>query len=385
MPADKTMAEDIEKAIDQVQQEEVVDEVEEKLDEILAEKGEEDKGEEVKKEDDSGDDKEAKAATEDDEEDKEDDKEEKAVEPPSNWSAADKKVFKSLQPEAQKFLVDRHKAMEADYTKKTQDLQKTPEAELRKKLDPLEREYGPIEQMFAPHREVMRQKGLTPQSIIQGWAEVERRLMEGDGIEVIKGLVNGYQLDQGEVLKALGAKINEKGEIEVDEVDRRVKAAMKPFESYMTTEQQRQQAAQAESIRAQAARLETEINAFKAEADKDGNLKHPHFDAVQEDMVNIATGYKARGLVVPKLEDLYNRAVRANPSTYEAYRTQEIESAKAKEKAEARAKAAKAANANKVVSGSPGVGQSSRKKPVQNMTLAEQLEDAYVEVTGASS
>src|SRR6516165_3120139 len=70
-----------------------------------------------------------------------------ALDPPSNWSDTDKDLFKTLPDPARKFLLDRHRAMEADHTRKTQSI-----AELK-------REYEPVEEIFAPYREVMRQRG----------------------------------------------------------------------------------------------------------------------------------------------------------------------------------------------------------------------------------
>ena len=113
-----------------------------------------------------------------------------ALDPPSNWSDADKDLFKTLPDAARKFLLDRHRAMEADHTRKTQSI-----AELK-------REYEPVEEIFAPYREVMRQRGLTSRALIEGWADVERRLADGDGVNVIKGIVSGYNIDPARVADA---------------------------------------------------------------------------------------------------------------------------------------------------------------------------------------
>ena len=43
-------------------------------------------------------------------------------EPPQHWSEEHKATFREQSPEAKKFLLDRHKAMEGDYTQKTQQL-----------------------------------------------------------------------------------------------------------------------------------------------------------------------------------------------------------------------------------------------------------------------
>src|SRR5262245_5139057 len=44
----------------------------------------------------------------------------KALTPPGRWSASQKEMFKSLPEVAQRFLIERHQAMEADHQRKTQ-------------------------------------------------------------------------------------------------------------------------------------------------------------------------------------------------------------------------------------------------------------------------
>jgi hypothetical protein len=64
-----------------------------------------------------------------------------------------------------------------------------------------------------------------------------------------------------------------------------------------------------------------------------------------------------RGQAVPPLQELYERAVRANPSTYQAQRIADQQSAERKRQFEARAKAAAARKASSSVTGAPGSGQ----------------------------
>jgi hypothetical protein len=44
------------------------------------------------------------------------------LEPPQHWPEEKKQLFRAQSPEAQQFLLERHKAMEGDYTRKTQEL-----------------------------------------------------------------------------------------------------------------------------------------------------------------------------------------------------------------------------------------------------------------------
>jgi hypothetical protein len=279
-----------------------------------------------------------------------------ALEPPSNWKPADKDMFKTLPEPARQFLLERHRAMHASHTRKMQAI-----AELK-------REYEPVEQVFAPHREIMRQRGLTPRALIEGWADVERRLAEGDGVNVIKGIVAGYSIDPARVADALGIGARQA----VDAADSKPAAAETPTSPQVPAEVLQEiarlcQRAEAEDrAKAEAARLAqaaarqkflTELEAFTNARDDQGNLLHPHFSDLEEDMAHLALAAKSRGQAIPPLRELYDKAVRANPSTYEAQRIADQQSAERRRQDEARAKAAAAKRAGSSVTGAPSAGQ----------------------------
>src|SRR5579864_9218930 len=97
-------------------------------------------------------------------------------EPPARWSASDKAMFKLQSPEAQEFLLRRHASMESEFTKRNQEI-----VDLRK-------DFEPVQKLFAPYVDVLKQKGLTPHTVIQRWADVETKLANGGGIDIIDGL-----------------------------------------------------------------------------------------------------------------------------------------------------------------------------------------------------
>jgi hypothetical protein len=107
----------------------------------------------------------------------------KASEPPAHWSAEHKKLFGDLAEPAKAFVLDRMRSMEADYTRKTQDV-----ASLRK-------EYEAVDQIFTPQRDKMKAAGLTASQVIQGWANAELALMNGKGMDLIPNLAKAYKLD----------------------------------------------------------------------------------------------------------------------------------------------------------------------------------------------
>jgi hypothetical protein len=107
------------------------------------------------------------------------------------------------------------------------------------------------------------------------------------------------------------------------------------------------------------------IERFKGAADGNGAQLHPHYDEVEEHMTRLAIAARTRGEPVPSLDDLYDQAVWANPSTRQkvldakaaADEAQRV-AAETRRAKEARAKAEQARRAGSSVTGSPRSGQS---------------------------
>jgi hypothetical protein len=269
-------------------------------------------------------------------------------------------MFKSLPDVAQRFLIERHQAMEADHHRKTQAI-----ANVR-------RDHDAIGALFAPYREVMQTRGITPRQVIEYWADTERRLGQGDGIAVIKGIAEGYGIDPAKIAAALGVtaemgeqRNGERRAATTPQPQRQSPADVEAALAEIARIKERLAAedrARAEAGRAaqEAGRLKriADIEKFKSETDEHGNLLRPYAAEVEEDMLHLAYVAQARGQDMPPLQELYDRAVRANPSTYQALRLAEQQSAARQIKDEARAKAAAAKRAASSVTGAPGAGPS---------------------------
>lgn len=68
------------------------------------------------------------------------------IEPPQHWSGEYKEMFKKQPKDAQEFILSRHKEMEADYTRKTQELSKQ-----RKLAEAVEESLNPYRNDFELH------------------------------------------------------------------------------------------------------------------------------------------------------------------------------------------------------------------------------------------
>lgn len=303
--------------------------------------------------------------------------EEKSAEAPARWSAAEKQEFAKLPTEAQKLLLDRYKSMEADHTKKTMAIARLKDLE-------------PVDKMFEPYRDIMRQKGLSIVKVIEGWANVERKLSQGEAaaIEQIAALARAYKVTPAKLAAAIGIGPAAQNGVTDPAATVQAAAAATQYPPELLAKLdalERQVGGLTASERANAQREQTtresrvtnEIETFKSAKDGHGNPLHPHFEDVEDDMVLLATGYASRQQQIPPLQELYDRAVNANPSTREKLRAAEKQLSEQTAKDEARAKAAAAKKASASVTGSPaGAGPSPGGGRVRELSLREQLEEA---------
>ena len=111
----------------------------------------------------------------------------RSVDPASHWRA--RPEFKELSPNMQKFMIDRHNEMTADYTRKTQET-----AEFK-------REYEPVHNMMRAFEPAMRSQGIGPGEMIRRWAVVESQLNSQPEV-VIKQLAAHYGVDLQEAAYA---------------------------------------------------------------------------------------------------------------------------------------------------------------------------------------
>jgi hypothetical protein len=108
-----------------------------------------------------------------------------------------------------------------------------------------------------------------------------------------------------------------------------------------------------------AARLQSaqhDIETFANEKDGEGNLAHPFFAELQDEMMGFARADQLAGRT-PILKDLYDRAVWANAGTRDRALASQREAEERQEAANRKAKADAARRAGSSITGSPSSGQ----------------------------
>lgn len=275
---------------------------------------------------------------------------EEIFEPLSVWPEEIKQRFSNLGKLQggktwQKFLIEREKERDADYTRKQQA-----RAEFLKT-------YEPVDQVLAPYREELKRSNLDAAGLLRRYINTELMLRENPR-EALRMIAETYGVD-----------INQPNPDQDDPILNhpavgQLRQEIMTLKGHLTEREQREQQAQTQT------RL-TEIESFSEEKNNNGELTHPFFHDVMDDMVLLAQAERAAGRV-PKLQDLYDRAVWANPTTRQKSLAAQSAEQQRKSAEEAAQKAAQARKASAGVSGSPGSSA-----PRTDRSLREELEAAF--------
>jgi hypothetical protein len=173
---------------------------------------------------------------------------------PTHWPSEKREMFSKLPPEAQTFILDRHKEMESDYTRKTTEL-----AEQRKPVE----EFG---KLFEPYKQKLELAGMTPAQVTRQLLAAQN-VLEQNPIEGIKWLAQSYKVDLSTLLP--------KPEDEFS--DPKVSALERELNQLKAQLQSREQEVQ----RQNAAEVNKVITDFASSKNADGTPKYPHFDSLK--------------------------------------------------------------------------------------------------------
>jgi len=255
---------------------------------------------------------------------------------PEHWDPSFKQEFESAPPGVQKFLMERHKSMEADYTRKTME-----NADFM-------RDYAPVRQILAPFEQSMKANNIPPAELIRRWAVAENHLNRNPE-EGIKALAAHYGVD----LVQLADNNFQQAPSQQPVVD--------PMVQNLTTQVQDLQ----NTISGQQTdEITGQLNVFADEKTEGGQPAHPYFDELIPEMMQLLNFERSQGRT-PGINDLYNTASRMNTSVFEkitaaqqnaAATNQAAQVAATKAQDEARQKAKQATDAASSVNGDPGSG-----------------------------
>jgi hypothetical protein len=231
---------------------------------------------------------------------------------PDHWSAEFKADFLKLPPEGQSILLNRHREMEADYTRKSQA--SAGAVSFAQALEPV----------FSDQviQKSLQEAGMNVVQAIHEWGGFHKRAMSPevkDRVELLVDLTQRMGLDPARIFVALAG--NRQGpELSPEDLN---DPAIQYFANKLGETTSDLQAVRADIARMReaevAARQEwvkegylAQINAFGEEKDAHGNLAHPYLDAVMEQLHELYSINPQRDLA-----EAYKLAVRMNDAVYQ--------------------------------------------------------------------
>jgi len=184
---------------------------------------------------------------------------------PEHWSAADRETFTEQPPEAQEWMLKRHKELEGDYTRKRQ--QESSQVRLAES----------VTDALAPYKQEFDAAGMDEAAAVRRLASVHQAL-KTDGKSAILNLAQTYGID-----------LSEEDQEFTDPALRQTQSQLSNIEQRIARQEQ---AAQHEK---QEALLGT-IKTFEEATDGSGKLLHPHFKTLQDDITALFNAGLAKDL-----------------------------------------------------------------------------------------
>lgn len=206
------------------------------------------------------------------------------VEAPARWTADEKAIFATWPRDVQVAVAERQKAMEADYTRKTQEA-----AEIRKAAEPFLNALKPYEGYLAQLSPIL---GKQPHQLVAELIGVEHRLRTGSDVEryqAFQTLAQTYGID----LAALAGG-------QVPQPD----PAYQQLASRLAAFEQRDREREAQQQQQQAQQTALQIDSFSQAKDEAGRPRYPHFERVRGVMAAALLNGEAT-----TLEGAYQKAI----------------------------------------------------------------------------
>jgi len=256
------------------------------------------------------------------------------LEAPEHWAAGDRELFNNQPREAQEFILERHKSMEGDYTRKSQET-----AAIKRRDDA-------VTDALAPYTAEFQQAGLDHAGAVRQLASWHDSLRTG-GKAALLQLANMYNIDMSET--------------EDQFVDPTVKTLQNEVSQLRADSTRRTNEAQQDKQN----QLLAVIQQFENETSDTGALKHPHFKTLQDDITRLFSSG-----IATDLPDAYAKALTFRPDL-----TVRKEPAKTVSKVDQASKVKKAKKAATGVKSSGASSKVNRGEMSLEQDIASQIPD----------
>jgi len=268
---------------------------------------------------------------------------EEKIDPPAHFTAEEKKHFEGLPIEQQKWIAGSTNRMISNTDRKLQELSN------------YQRRTQAFDEILAPYRQQMAMNGMEETTVLKQLFSAYDYLRR-DPVNGIRWLAQSYGVDLGQA------------QAEQSEIDPALGQVMQQVTQVQQGFQQLQNTIQSDKQQ----QMLSVVNKFADEKDAQGNLKHPHFEAVIDNMMKLI---QAKIVPADDLETAYTRAVGFAPELVPAAPIpQKPTQAKdaVTEAAEKAARAKKASAGIKSGAGSPKTdAPKSRRQEIEDLVDAQ--------------
>ena len=265
--------------------------------------------------------------------------EETPLDPPEHWSLDHQKMFRELAPDAQSFLMDRSKDMEAAHTKRSQEI-----APLRNATE-----------KWSPY---LTQLQAEPSQVFDSLMGYEYGLRTGTNeqrMNILLGLARDYGVD----FAKNGGPEAPSAEEDPFGIHSKIQAAVNPLAEQVQSLTGNVQSQTANDQQSRLTAKEREIEEFRTSTGADGKAAHPYYAEVQGDMLAAAQAKSASGQPLD-IAELYETACWSNPSVRAKMQAAENHSAQL---AQRKAEQDRATRAKTAAGSLAGGGGSSTEQP----------------------
>lgn len=253
------------------------------------------------------------------------------IDAPHSWKTEDKEVFTKLPRDAQEIIARR-------------------ETERDKQISDMGREGAGMRQVAERWQPYFQSLNTTPEQAFDYLLRAEAALRHGTP-EQKQAAINKIAADYKISLPATTPQ-HDNGATD-EESDPIMQQYVAPIQEQLKQVTDRLNSREQSEVETATLNQVNAIQAFSEEKTDAGELAHPYFDDVFDDMVRLAAGDRAQGRT-PDLKDLYERAAWSNPTTREKMMASQRTTAAASETREQRTQKVEAKKkAGASVTGSP--------------------------------
>lgn len=237
-----------------------------------------------------------------------------AIEAPQHWPQQDRELFAGQNPQVQQWLLQRHRAMEGDYTRSKQEI-----ADERRRYENQLQLAEQVSQVWGPVAQQYARQGLTPVQVQQmGAAWIQR--LNADPKAALLELSREFGIDPAQLMEQQEYVDPQTQQLQaLQQNQQRLEQALQQQAEHQQQERQQYETRQLLE------RTQQEVSAGVGEVmnatDATGNPAFPHFNAVSNEVSALLTAVNGdRQPLIPFSGDLrqdiaiaYQKAVAMRP------------------------------------------------------------------------